>query len=190
MSGATAGLARMAGAWLGLSFPLEVSQLLTSLTSFTWPLSSSLLQLLYIAADIQGGQKKNKKEAVRHPPRSHTWPLPLHSLDPSKSCSPSKFKGKEIDCLLMGGGTQGHRPLEWMELWVIAFGDHLPHASLEVKKNNITLSPNLVLALQSLLFSCEFVCHRSRGMWLPLKAEWSLLISALFLFYDYIWKTI
>ena len=51
----------------------------------------------------------------------------------------------------------------WVALSVVTFVGDLPHGSLEVKRNNITPFPDLVQASQSLLFSCEFVCHRSRG---------------------------
>lgn len=49
-----------------------------------------------------------------------------------------------------------------VELSVVTLVGNLPHASSEVKRNDKMTFPNLVKASQSLSFSCERVCHKSR----------------------------
>lgn len=49
-----------------------------------------------------------------------------------------------------------------VELSVVTLVGNLPHASSEVKRNDKMAFPNLVKASQSLSFSCERVCHKSR----------------------------
>lgn len=64
--------------------------------------------------------------------------------------------------------------------------DNLPHASSEVKRNNITPFTNLIKASEPLLFSCQLV-YADMGecdyLW---NQSDPFLISASCLVYDYI----
>lgn len=59
-------------------------------------------------------------------------------------------------------GRRGHVHSGGLELSVVTFVGNLPHASSEVKRNDKMTFPDLVKASQSLPFSCEHVCHKSR----------------------------
>lgn len=131
-------------------------------------ISSSLLQLLYTATDFR---EATKMEAVRPQPRSH-WPLALNSQWPQVP-RPIQFQEGEGNSLSLGG-RRGHTHSGCVELSAVAFVGEQKCSNTFSKSGSgfIVCCP-----------PCEFVCHRSRGMWLPLKAGWSLLISVLFLFY-------